>query len=169
MTATVERRSSFPDLVSERPRPLHARLRALLLRMWRPRRAGIAWLLPVVVAGAVVHAWGMGNFPRWVDDPGTYLSQAVQYEHTLSPYSYFYDHAPAGWIQIALWSMLTRGFDRYDSSIAFGNECMLIAKVVSIVLLYWLGRRLRVSRRAAAAAGLVFALDPLAMVRSTVP
>ena len=73
------------------------------------------------------------TFPRYVDDPGTYLSQAwsVQYEHTLSPYSYFYDHAPAGWIQIALWSMLTNGFDRYDSAIGFGNECMLIAKLAS--------------------------------------
>jgi Dolichyl-phosphate-mannose-protein mannosyltransferase len=165
MTTAVEPRRSFPDLVSERPPPLHARLRAFLLRMWRPRRAGILWLLPVVVAGAVVHAWGMTNFPRWVDDPGTYLSQAwsVQYEHNLSPYSYFYDHAPGGWIQIALWSMLTRGFDRYDSAMAFGNECMLISKVASIVLLYWLGRRLRFSRPAAAAAGLIFALNPLAL------
>ena len=160
MTATAERRASFPVLVAERPPPLRARLRVSLLRWWRPRRAGILWLLP-----AVVHAWGMENFPRWVDDPGTYLSQAwsVQYEHTLSPYSYFYDHAPAGWIQIALWSMLTRGFDRYDSAMAFGNECMLIAKVSSIVLLYWLGRRLRFARPAAAAAGLVFALNPLAL------
>ena len=113
----------------------------------------------------VVHAWGMDNFPRWVDDPGTYLSQAwsVQYEHNLSPYSYFYDHAPGGWIQIALWSMLTRGFDRYDSAMAFGNECMLLAKVASIVLLYWLARRLRFGRPAAAGAGLVFALNPLAL------
>ena len=52
MTSTVERRRLFPDLVSERPAPLHARLRAFLLWMWRPRRAGIAWLLPVVVAGS---------------------------------------------------------------------------------------------------------------------
>ena len=165
MTATAYRRTSFPTLVSERPRPLPARLGALAVQMWRPRRAGVLWLLPVLVVGAVVHAWGMDDFPRWVDDPGTYLSQAwsVQYEHNLSPYSYFYDHAPAGWIQIALWSMLTGGFDRYDSAIAFGNECMLIAKVASIVLLYWLARRLRFTRPAAAATGLVFALNPLAL------
>ncbi len=162
---TVEPRSRFPALVSDPPSPLHARLPRLARRVWLPRRSGVLWLLPVVVLGAVVHAWGMDNFPRWVDDPGTYLSQAwsVQYEHNLSPYSYFYDHAPAGWIQIALWSMLTRGFDRYDSAMAFGNECMLIAKVVSIVLLYWLARRLRFARPAAAGAALVFALNPLAL------
>ena len=35
--------------------------------------------------------------------------------------------------------MLTDGFGRHDPRSAFGNECMLIAKVVSVVLLYWLG------------------------------
>jgi hypothetical protein len=165
MTATAERRKLFPTLVSERPPPLPTRALRLVRRLWAPRRSGVLWLLPVVATGALVHAWGMDTFPRWVDDPGTYLSQAwsVQYEHNLSPYSYFYDHAPAGWIQIALWSMLTRGFDRYDSAMAFGNECMLLAKVASIVLLYWLARRLRFTRPAAAAAALVFALNPLAL------
>lgn len=165
MTATAYRRTSFPDLVAQRPAPLVSRMRAVARRMWGPRRPGVLWLLPVLVVGAVVHAWGMGTFPRWVDDPGTYLSQAwsVQYESNLSPYSYFYDHVPGGWIQIALWSMLTGGFDRYDSAIDFGNECMLIAKVASIVLLYWLSRRLRFARPAAAATGLVFALNPLVL------
>jgi hypothetical protein len=165
MTALAERRRSFPALVSTPPAPLLRRLGRLARRLWAPRRSGVLWLLPVVVVGALVHARGMDNFPRWVDDPGTYLSQAwsVQYEHTLSPYSYFYDHAPAGWIQIGLWAMFTRGFDRYDSAMAFGNECMLLAKVASIVLLYWLGRRLRFARPAAAGVGLVFALNPLVL------
>lgn len=166
MTALFERRRSYPALRPAPPEPLRLwavpRIRGAL----HLRRAGIAWMLPVLVIGACVHAWGMGTFPRWVDDPGTYLSQAwaVVYEGQLSPYSYFYDHAPAGWVQIALWALLTDGFNRYDTAIAFGNECMLIAKIVSIGLLYWLGRRLRMSRPAAAAAGLLFALSPLAVV-----
>ena len=155
MTATAERRALFPTLVSERPPPLFTRLRRLAAAAVGspPVRGAVAAARGR--RGRVVHAWGMDNFPRWVDDPGTYLSQAwaVQYEQHLSPYSYFYDHAPAGWIQIALWSMLTRGFDRYDSAMAFGNECMLLAKVASIVLLYWLARRLRFARPAAAGAG----------------
>jgi hypothetical protein len=165
MTAVAVRPPMYPRLRSEHPPPLRRWAASLMRRALALRRRGLAWLTPVLVIGAVVHARGMFTFPGWVDDPGTYLSQAwsVVYEGNLSPYSYFYDHAPGGWIQIAAWAALTDGFDRYDSAIGFGNECMLIAKVVSIGLLYWLGRRLRFSRPAAAGVGLLFALSPLAL------
>jgi hypothetical protein len=140
---------------------------AITVREWLVRHRLTALVLtPVLGVVAVVHAVGMSTFPDYVDDPGTYLSQAwsVEYEHSLSPYSYFYDHAPAGWIQIALWATLTGGFNRYGSAIAFGNECMLIAKVVSAALLYGLGRRLGFSRIGAAGATLLFGLCPLELV-----
>ncbi|GLZ28253.1 hypothetical protein Lesp02_04430 [Lentzea sp. NBRC 105346] len=136
-------------------------------REWlRRHRGDLAVLLPVLLAAGLVHAIGMSAFPRYVDDPGTYLSQAwsVRYQGTLSPYSYFYDHAPGGWIQIAMWAWLTDGFGRYDTAIGFGNEVMLLAKLASTVLLYTLGRRLGFSRPGAAAAGLLFALCPLAVM-----
>jgi hypothetical protein len=91
---------------------------------------------------------------------------SLQYRHALSPYSYIYDHAPAGWIQLSLWSMLTSGFNRYDSAIGFGNECMLIAKLASCALLFALGRRLQFSRVGAAAAVLLFGLCPLELMYS---
>jgi hypothetical protein len=123
-------------------------------------------LLPLLLVVGLVRGVGMSTFPRYVDDPGTYLSQAwsLQYEGTLSPYSYFYDHAPGGWIQIALWSMLTNGFDRYDSAIGFGNECMLIAALVSTALVFALGRRLGFTRLGACGAALLFGLSPLAVL-----
>jgi hypothetical protein len=126
----------------------------------------LAILLGLLALVGAVHGIGMSTFPGYVDDPGTYLSQAwsLQYEHRLSPYSYFYDHAPAGWIQIAAWSGLTNGFDRYDSAIAFGNECMLIATLVSTALLFVLGRRLGFGRIAATGAALLFGLCPLELV-----
>jgi hypothetical protein len=163
LTATVDR--VFPQLAPEHLPPLHSRMSDPIGAAWRIRWRGAAWLVPVLAVAAFVHARGMANYPRWVDDPGTYLSQAwaVQYEHVLSPYTYFYDHAPAGWIQIALWSMTSGGFDRYDSAIAFGNECMLLAKLASVGLLYWLGRRLGFARPSAALAGLLFALSPLVL------
>jgi len=134
----------------------------------RRHAASIAILVPVLAVVGAVHTIGMSTFPRWVDDPGTYLSQAwsFQYEHALSPYSYTYDHAPAGWILIAVWSMLTNGFNRYGSAIAFGNECMLLAKLASAGLLYVLCRRLAFSRPGAAAAVLLFGLCPLGLVYS---
>ena len=136
---------------------------------WCRRHAASACLLvPLLVLAGAVHAIGMWSFPRWVDDPGTYLSQAwsFQYQQALSPYSYIYDHAPAGWIQISLWSMLTNGFNRYDSAIGFGNECMLLAKLASCALLFALARRLHFSRLGAAGAVLLFGLCPLELMYS---
>lgn len=129
----------------------------------RRHRYSIVVLVPLLIVVGVMHLIGASTFPRYVDDPGTYLSQAwaLQYQGSLSPYSYFYDHAPAGWIQIALWSTLTDGFDRYDSSLAFGTECMLIAKMVSAALLFGLTRRLGFGRGAGAGAVLLFGLCPL--------
>jgi hypothetical protein len=136
---------------------------------WVRRHAASACLLlPLLALVGAVHAIGMWSFPRWVDDPGTYLSQAwsFQYQRALSPYSYIYDHAPAGWIQLSLWSMLTNGFNRYDSAIGFGNECMLLAKLASCALLFALARRLQFSRLGAAGAVLLFGLCPLELMYS---
>jgi hypothetical protein len=155
----------LPDLTDIREGlSLRRQLRITAGEWWR-RHAASACLL--VLAGSV-HAIGMWSFPRWVDDPGTYLSQAwsFQYRQALSPYSYIYDHAPAGWIQLSLWSMLTNGFNRHDSVIGFGNECMLIAKLVSCALLFALGRRLKLSRPGAAGAVLLFGLCPLELMYS---
>jgi hypothetical protein len=134
---------------------------------WLRRHAvSLIVLAPVLLVVGLVRAIGMSTFPRYVDDPGTYLSQAwsLQYEGALSPYSYFYDHAPAGWIQIGLWSMLTDGFDRHDTAIGLGNECMLIAALASTALLYGLGRRLGFTRIGSAGAALLFGLSPLAVL-----
>ena len=159
----------LPDLTDIRE-GLSLRRQARIVAGERVRRhaASACLLISLLVLVGMVHAVGMWSFPRWVDDPGTYLSQAwsLQYQHALSPYSYIYDHAPAGWIQISLWSMLTNGFNRHDSAIGFGNECMLIAKLASCALLFALGRRLQFSRVGAAGVVLLFGLCPLELTYS---
>jgi hypothetical protein len=159
----------LPDLTDIREGLSLRRQARIVAGEWGRRHAASACLLvPLLVLVGAVHAIGMWTFPRWVDDPGTYLSQAwsLQYQHALSPYSYIYDHAPAGWIQLSLWSMLTNGFNRYDSAIGFGNECMLLAKLASSALLFALGRRLQFSRVGAAGAVLLFGLCPLELIYS---
>jgi hypothetical protein len=159
----------LPDLTDIREGLSLRRQARIVAGEWCRRHAASACLLvPLLVLVGAVHAIGMWTFPRWVDDPGTYLSQAwsLQYQHALSPYSYIYDHAPAGWIQMSLWSMLTNGFNRHDSAIGFGNECMLIAKLASCALLFALGRRLRFSRLGAAGTVLLFGLCPLELMYS---
>jgi len=159
----------LPDLTDIREGLSLRRHARIVAAEWcRQHAASACLLIPLLVLVGAVHAIGMWSFPRWVDDPGTYLSQAwsFQYRHALSPYSYIYDHAPAGWIQLALWSMLTNGFNRYASAIGFGNECMLLAKLASCALLFALGRRLQFSRLGAAGAVLLFGLCPLELMYS---
>jgi hypothetical protein len=165
VTAGIELRE--PGAVARRqPIGLPARVRIGTLYALHKHRVDLAVLTALLLVAGWVHARGMSNYPNWVDDPGTYLSQAwaVQYEHTLSPYTYFYDHAPAGWIQMALWSWLTNGFGRHTFTVDFGNECMLIAKLVSTALIYLLGRRLGFGRMWSAVAVLLYVFCPLVLV-----
>ena len=68
------------------------------------------------------------------------------YEHHLAPYTYWYDHPPLGWVQLAGYIWLTDGFVRYPSSIEVGREFMLLVTVASSVLIYVLCLRLGIRR-----------------------
>ncbi len=154
-----------PMVATTPPRPWRRVATVAVGWVLRHRRSLVV-LIPLLTLVGVAHAAGMSRYPDYVDDPGTYLSQAwsLAYEGRLSPYSYNYDHAPGGWIQIALWALLTDGFDRYDTAIGFGNECMLLAKLAAAGLLYVLARRVGLTRPGAAGATLLFALCPLELV-----
>lgn len=147
---------------SQRPRP--RLVRRLSTRVAAHRTSVLAVLALLLVVG-VVHAWGMDRSPARVDDEGTYVAQAwaVQHWRTLGHYTYWYDHPPLGWIQTALWTWLTRAFERAPHAVAAGREAMLVAKLASCGLLFVLARRLGVGRVGAAAAVLLFSLSPLAL------
>ena len=122
-------------------------------------------LLVLLVAAAVVHAVGMFDTPMRVDDEGTYVAQAwaVQHWGELAHYTYWYDHPPVGWVQIAAWTWLTDAFDRAPNAVAAGRELMLVLKVVGCALLWVLARRLRLRPAAALAAVALLAFSPLAI------
>ena len=56
----------------------------------------------------VLIAWNIGGFPTASDDEGTYLAQAwaVREGLGLAHYTYWYDHPPLAWIQLALVSWI---------------------------------------------------------------
>lgn len=137
------------------------RLRAAVLR----RRAGLAWLLPVVVVGVTLQAFNMTGAPQRIDDEGTYTAQAwaVARFGELAHYTYWYDHPPVGWLQLAAYGQLSLAFDRYPSALLAMREAMLLLAAVSMVLLWLLARRLGLGRPASTAAVALFALSPLAV------
>jgi hypothetical protein len=144
-------------------------------RRWRPpflaawawrRRWSALWLLPLLALSGIVLRVNMRGAPGRLDDEGTYTAQAYAVERfgELAHYTYWYDHPPLGWLQIAAWTWLTGAFDRLDPAVLAGREAMLVAHLVSVVLLWVLARRLLLSRPAAAGALLIYSLSPLAVL-----
>ncbi|WP_314139705.1 glycosyltransferase family 39 protein [uncultured Plantibacter sp.] len=137
-----------------------------VVRRWLSRHGRtLAFLLPVLAIAAVVQAMNMGGSPQRIDDEGTYTAQAwsVLKLGELAHYTYWYDHPPLGWLQIAAYTGLTGAFDRYDIAVIAAREAMLVATLIAVVLVWVLARRLHLSRAMAALAALVFAISPLAV------
>jgi hypothetical protein len=120
---------------------------------------------PLILIAGAVHIVGMYAAPTLVDDEGTYTAQAwaIEHWHTLAHYTYWYDHPPVGWVQIAGWTWLTGAFERNGLSAMAGREAMAVAKVVSLGLVFLLARRVGMNRVFAGVAVVLFGLSPLAM------
>jgi 4-amino-4-deoxy-L-arabinose transferase-like glycosyltransferase len=123
--------------------------------------------LGIALAGVcVATAWNLQGWPGRVDeDEGTYVAEAwaMISPHHLASYTYWYDHPPLGWAQLAAYIWLTDGFARYSSAVMVGREFMLVVTLASSVLLYVLCRRLEFRRTAAAVTVVLFGLSPLAV------
>lgn len=137
-----------------------------LAATWRAHRVDARLGLALASLAGVVHAWGMARSPGALDDEGTYVAQAwaVQHWGELAHYTYWYDHPPLGWLQIAAWSALTGAFSGAANAVIGARTFMLVAQVASCGLLYVLGRRLGIGRAGVAVAVGAFALSPLAVM-----
>jgi 4-amino-4-deoxy-L-arabinose transferase-like glycosyltransferase len=156
VTAVAER-------VVQAPSP-QARGRA---RDWyRVHRASLLVLGRVLAAVGVFTAWNMQGWPgRADDDEGTYVAEAwaMVYQHHLSHYTYWYDHPPLGWAQLAGYIWVTGGFHWYPSAVMVGREFMWWVTLASCALLFVLCRRLGFRRATAVVTVLLFGLSPLAI------
>lgn len=123
-------------------------------------------LLAVLVVAGVAHAYNMFNFPYYENDEGVYMSQAwsVIKQGSLAPYTYWYDHAPGGWLFIALWAKLTGGFFTFGTSVNSGRVFMLVLHLLSTAMLFGVTRKLTSGKLwVAALAALLFSVSPLAI------
>jgi hypothetical protein len=145
----------LPPVPERRPAP--ARRRAPRTDLYLA--AGLAAVVLFVLA------WNITGFPAATDDEGTYLAQAwaVQQGHGLAHYTYWYDHPPLGWIQLAGLAWLPAVVAPELIAVAAGRIAMLPVVAASVVLVYVIGRRLEFSRWAAALALLTFGLSPLSI------
>jgi hypothetical protein len=166
MTALLDHRTAPAPGPSDSPRPAAAGTSWARLRAWfAPRRRSSLWLAPLLLLAAVVHRVNYAVAPQRIDDEGTYTAQAYAVERfgELAHYTYWYDHPPLGWLQMAAWTAATNAFDRAELAVTAGREAMLVAHVVSVALLWVLARRYDLGRPTAAAAVLLYSLSPLAV------
>jgi len=119
----------------------------------------------MLAIAAVATALNSGSASARIDAEGTATAEAYAVDHfgELTRYLYTYDHPPLGWLQLAGYARLTGAFDRHAVAVLAGREAMVVYTLVSVLLLWALARRLGLSRPAATAAGLIFALSPLAV------
>ncbi|MFJ8939164.1 ArnT family glycosyltransferase [Streptomyces sp. NPDC102365] len=120
----------------------------------------------LLVAVMTVQGWNIADYPTLSDDEGTYLAQAwsVQQGDGLAHYTYWYDHPPLGWIQIAALTWIPSLLSPESMTVGSMRIVMLLVSAVSAVLVYALARRLSLPRWAAALALLLFGLSPLSVV-----
>lgn len=130
-----------------------------LSRLDRYLAGGLTLMVVGVLAGNIT------GFPTATDDEGTYLAQAwaVQHGRGLAHYTYWYDHPPLGWIQLAGLSWLPALLGLHGPTVALGRLAMLPVVAASLLLVYLICRRLGLARWAAALALLTYGLSPLAV------
>jgi hypothetical protein len=118
----------------------------------------------LLVAGAVLGT-GVAGYPKVVDDEGTYVSQAwaILSQGSLAHYTYWYDHPPLGWVQLALVQGALAPFTGDGNAVEQARTVMLLPALASGALLYVLARRLGIRREWSAIAVLMFTLSPLAI------
>lgn len=145
----------LPNFEVERSRA--ARLRSRLFPGWE-----LLIIVAVLLIAGLAHGINMFHYPYFEDDEGTYMSQAAAVIQVgkLAYYTYWYDHAPVGWLQIAGWLTLTGGDHTFGSILTSGRIFMLLLQVGSTFMVYVIGRRVSGSVIVATIAALLFALSP---------
>jgi hypothetical protein len=120
----------------------------------------------LLVGIMIVQGWNIADYPTLSDDEGTYLAQAwaVQEGRGLAHYTYWYDHPPLGWIQIAVLTWIPAQLAPESMTVGSMRAVMLVVSAVSAILVYVLGRRLSLPRWAAGLGMALFGLSPLSVV-----
>jgi len=134
-----------------------------MLKRINNNRKEIILVLIVLIISGLAHGYNMFNFPYYESDEGTYLSQAWSLISLgkLAPYTYWYDHAPAGWIFTAIWILVTKGVFTFGFSINSARVFMLLIHLASTFLTILIAKKLTKHIYPGVIAALIFSFSPL--------
>ena len=122
-------------------------------------------LIGMVAISAMAHYRNMFNYPYYENDEGVYISQAwsIINQGELAPYTYWYDHAPAGWIFLSLWFRALGSFFTFGSSVDTGRVFILILHIISTALVFLISKRITKNVWAGVIATIIFGLSPIGL------
>ncbi|AEV87001.1 hypothetical protein ACWT_5982 [Actinoplanes sp. SE50] len=129
----------------------------------REGRADLAVALGLTAVIVALLTWNITGFPAASDDEGTYLAQAwaVQHGRGLAHYTYWYDHPPLAWVQLAGLAWLPKLLFPALTAVAAGRIAMLPVQAAGLLLVHLVSRRIGLPRWAAALALVTYGLSPL--------
>ncbi|WP_406838672.1 ArnT family glycosyltransferase [Streptomyces sp. AHU1] len=165
MTSTLPAAAPSTAPAQQPPAPGNGPARPSVPR-FRGSRPDLILCAALLTAILLVQGWNIAAYPALSDDEGTYLAQAwaVQQGDGLAHYTYWYDHPPLGWIQIALLTWIPAHISPDLMTVGPMRLAMLVVSAASTVLLYVLARRLSLPRWAAGLTMVLFGLSPLSVV-----
>lgn len=120
----------------------------------------------VAIGAATLVTTNAFGSPAFMDDEGIYTAQAGSIlDGSLAPYTYWYDHPPFGWIQLAILGGLSRTFGLNSATTDIGAMRIVIGLyfVATAVLVYLIARRITVAPALAFAGSALFVLSPLSL------
>ena len=170
--ATINAEGALSTIATDRPYALAPHLRRggprarVQLSTWLREHVRVTAVVGSVISLlGVVHAWGLGRYPAFFDDEGTYVAQAyaINKLNALAHYTYWYDHPPLGWILLAGWHRVAPTLGADTLAVTAGRQFILAVFVASTILLYVVARRLGIRRSIAMFALLLFGLSPVAL------
>ena len=129
-------------------------------------RWGVVALAFALVTGLLTHGYHLFSYPLYSTDEGIYVERAwaVIREDRLSPVTYFYDHAPGGWLMLAAWEfLLPKHFEMFGNPVNSGRVLMLLVHLASVFFLFEIARRLSGGLLAPVIATFLFNFSPLAV------
>jgi 4-amino-4-deoxy-L-arabinose transferase-like glycosyltransferase len=107
-------------------------------------RLGMAALAFALLSGLVTHGYHLFDYPLYSTDEGIYVERtwSVIREDRLSPQTYYYDHAPGGWLLLAVWDFLLPGhFGTFGNPVNSGRVLMVLIHLASVYLLFEIARK----------------------------
>jgi 4-amino-4-deoxy-L-arabinose transferase-like glycosyltransferase/endo-1,4-beta-D-glucanase Y len=128
---------------------------------------GVTELVLTIIAFVIVaysHSKNLFHFPYYENDEGTYMAQAwaVTDNNKLAQYTYWYDHAPFGWMFLGFFVKLIGGYNVFGNAINTGRVIMFIMHMLTCVVIYISIYKITKNKYASIISILFFSMFPVA-------